>query len=497
MEPGLGIPAESPRYSMASLADQFLEDVESSASEHSEDNKTENITTEESKEFKTDSSLPLPPSISETVLPLLARIEALSSTPAEGEYSTVTESLDEITSINEHVSSCHAQLKNAFAPRFPELETLIFQPLDYARVARLSAAETDLTSVDLRSVLPSGTVITVQLAFSTTSGRQLTKAEIGNVYELCDTLVTLDKWRSQLLQHVEDSAEHMAPNLVAVVGGAIAARLMALAGGLKSLATMPSCNVKLLGKNNGLLQGTSSATTRQHEGVLFKCPLVMGLPKSVRSRAGEVVSGKACLAARVDACRSSRDGSMGRGLRKGLEAKFAKWLEPSPARTAKPLPIPGDEAKRTHRGGRRARKEKERLGITDIRRLANRVKFGEEEASAGNDPENEGFGMLGQAGSGRLRVQVKRTDTVSVASKRRLAKQKKREERSQAESLGLSDRPVIAADDSIELRARPSIHENNQNGMKSNYFSASTPFLGLEKKEAEGEERKRKRPRID
>lgn len=39
---------------------------------------------------------------------------------------------------------------------------------------------------------------------------------------------------------------HIAPNLSAVVGSEIAAKLMGVAGGLKALSKMPACNVQVM-----------------------------------------------------------------------------------------------------------------------------------------------------------------------------------------------------------------------------------------------------------
>lgn len=497
---------------MASLAEQFLDDVGSDTTEniselHVTDSNSlpaKHNAAQDVHHMQVDShslSTHIPSTLSHKVTDLVSQIDALacrvSLTPHDipddsREYKLVIACTQIIADIDVEIVNLHRKLKEAYAPGFPELETLIFNPLDYARVARLAANQRDLTQVDLRSVLPSGTVITVQVTASSGAGRELNADELRLVYDLCDALTELDERRVRILQHVESRAGYMAPNLVEVVGGAVAAKLMGIAGGLTELARMPSCNVKLLGKLKRSLQGTSSQTTRLHEGVLFTCPLVMNLPKQYRSKAGDVVSGKASLAARVDTCRKNRDGEMGRKLRRTLEDKFQKWQEPPPAKTAKPLPVPGDEAKRKHRGGKRARREKERMGLTDARRLANRVKFGEQEEILGNDLENEGFGMLGAKGSDRLKVQTKKTDSVSVTAKRKLAKQKKREGMSEAEAMGITGNTgnlsfttvqglelgaTTLAPGGVGLGSMDNIEANKE----STYFSSSTPFLGVRK----------------
>ena len=50
-----------------------------------------------------------------------------------------------------------------------------------------------------------------------------------------------------------------------------------------------------------------------------------------------------------------------------MQKKVAKWQEPPPAKQTRVLPVPDMEPKK-RRGGRRARKYKERYGLTDTKK---------------------------------------------------------------------------------------------------------------------------------
>lgn len=52
-----------------------------------------------------------------------------------------------------------------------------------------------------------------------------------------------------------------------------------------------------------------------------------------------------------------------------MQKKIAKWQEPPPAKQTRVLPVPDMEPKK-RRGGRRARKYKERYGLTDVKKVA-------------------------------------------------------------------------------------------------------------------------------
>jgi U4/U6 small nuclear ribonucleoprotein PRP31 len=70
----------------------------------------------------------------------------------------------------------------------------------------------------------------------------------------------------------------------------------------------------------------------------------------------------------------------------------------------KALPIPV-ETNRKKRGGKRARKAKEAYAQTELRKLQNRLAFGEAEEEAGAFDETIGLGMIGSA-NGRVRADL-------------------------------------------------------------------------------------------
>lgn len=101
--------------------------------------------------------------------------------------------------------------------------------------------------VDLASVLPSATVITVTVTASATNGSPLDEEALEAVLTLASQILKLDKDKAKLLSFVEGRTSLMAPNVSALVGSATAARLIGLAGGVMELAKIPSCNLQVLG----------------------------------------------------------------------------------------------------------------------------------------------------------------------------------------------------------------------------------------------------------
>lgn len=276
------------------------------------------------------------------------------------DYQLIVDCNQLMVDIDNEIVIVHNFIRDKYRLKFPELESLVLHPIDYARVVKQIGNEIDLTLVDLEGLLPSATIMVVSVTASTTNGKPLPEDSLGKTLEACDRALDLDESKKKLIAYVESRMGSIAPNLSTIVGSAIAAQLMGTAGGLMNLASMPACNVQILGSKKKNLAGFSTATALPHTGFIFNTEIVQSTPPSLRIRASRLVAGKCTLAARVDATANDVDGSHGKNLREEILHKIDKWQEPPPAKQPKPLPMPDSDPKK-RRGGRRLRKQKERL----------------------------------------------------------------------------------------------------------------------------------------
>ena len=120
-------------------------------------------------------------------------------------------------------------------------------------------------------------------------------------------------------------------------------------------------------------------------------------------------------------CVENCPGSYGQDLRDKIEKHVDRLAAPPPAKITKALPIPNDGPKK-RRGGKRlvlsplylfrcltscfptrARKAKEAYAQTELRKLQNRMAFGEAEEEVGAFDQTKGLGMIG-VGTGKVRA---------------------------------------------------------------------------------------------
>lgn len=292
------------------------------------------------------------------------------------EYQIIVDCNALSVDIDDEILTVHNFIRDNYRYKFPELESLVLHPIDYARLIKKIGNETDLTLVDLEGLVPSAMIMVISITASTTGGKPLPEEVLRKTIDACDRTLTLDSSKKKVLDFLESRMGFVAPNLSAVVGSAVAAKLMVAAGGLSALAFMPSCNVLLLGAKKTDLAGFSTATSLFRVGYIEQTEIFQGTPPSLRKPACKLLAGKSTMAARLDSLGGDPTGETGRGYRDEIRKTIEKWQELPPAKRAKPLPVPDCKPAKKKRGGRRLRKMKQRYAMTDERKKANRMKFG-------------------------------------------------------------------------------------------------------------------------
>ena len=120
------------------------------------------------------------------------------------------------------------------------------------------------------------------------------------VVTLARRVRALDDEAAALRGRVERTAPEVAPNLAAMAGPVLAARLIALAGGLESLSRKPAGTVQVLGAEDALFAHLRGQAPSPKHGVIYIHEAVRGTRPGERGSAARALAGKLAIAARVD-----------------------------------------------------------------------------------------------------------------------------------------------------------------------------------------------------
>ena len=332
--------------------------------------------------------------------------------------------------LNKYISEGISVLKELYSPYFPDLPTIVTNSFEYVKSIKVIEENKLLLKNDTKSgikqlkqelsFLPNNVLMTLTFMLSSSnvinsSQDNSSEEQIKKNYE---KILEIFNQKNILLNFISNHMKYLAPNLTLLLGPEISAKLVTEAGGLGPLARTPSGNILNMGRHELNLEGFSTMN-KFNNGYLTELKEYKNAVDSMKIKVLRRYANKTALAARKDAFlnRSKNNGNnnkenYGTELKKIIADKVEKIKNDVQPILKKPLPRPDDKPSKK-RGGKRVRGIKKKFELTEVRKLKNRMKFGEPEAEYRDT--GIGFGMLGIGGIGSsLRVAINKNNKIII-----------------------------------------------------------------------------------
>jgi nucleolar protein 58 len=78
-------------------------------------------------------------------------------------------------------------------------------------------------------------------------GTEISPSDLMHIQHLCEQVIQITQYRTELSEYLRNRMLAIAPNLTALIGELVGARLIAHAGSLMTLAKFPASTVQILG----------------------------------------------------------------------------------------------------------------------------------------------------------------------------------------------------------------------------------------------------------
>ena len=116
----------------------------------------------------------------------------------------------------------------------------------------------------------------------------------------------------------------IAPNLTTMVGELVAARLIAHAGSLISLAKMPGSTIQIFGAEKALFRALKTKSQTPKYGLIYHASIVGQANPKIKGKISRSLASKCALCIRVDALGENTEGEIGKKSKKILESRIAQ-----------------------------------------------------------------------------------------------------------------------------------------------------------------------------
>ncbi len=259
---------------------------------------------------------------------------------AEKRDTLVVQAIQTIDDLDRTINLFMGRMREWYGLHFPELDRLVEKHETYARLIVNLGNREGFTAERLeKEGLPKTRSEQIAEIANKSMGAGLEDNDLQQLQTLCRDALQLSNSRQALEGYMDSLMEEVAPNIKAIVGSLLGARLIALTGGLANLARMPASTIQVLGAEKALFRSLKTGTRPPKHGIIFQHTMIHEAKRWQRGKMARAIAGKLAIAARTDAYSGKY---IGDGLKAALERRITeiqqKYAEPPPEKPRQLMP---------------------------------------------------------------------------------------------------------------------------------------------------------------
>src|ERR671911_738691 len=244
----------------------------------------------------------------------------------------VTQAINALDELDKTINVLAARMREWYGLHFPELDHLVQSLTAYARIVSSAGTRYRITNQILQDAGIQEKKSEIILGgVNRSRGGDITDDNLKMVREIADQVIGQSELRDDLANNIETTMDVVAPNVKELLTASVGARVIAKAGSLQRLATLPASTIQILGAEKALFRSLKTGANPPKHGMLFQHPLIHAAPKWQRGKIARAVAAKVAIAARIDAYRhAEKDPIIADKLKKRiLEIQEKNKLPPS------------------------------------------------------------------------------------------------------------------------------------------------------------------------
>ncbi|KAJ5890941.1 Nucleolar protein 58 [Penicillium subrubescens] len=324
----------------------------------------------------------------------------------------IVQAIGLLDDLDKELNTYAMRVKEWYGWHFPELAKILNDNIAYSKLVLKMGMRTNWETTDLAEILPEEIEGAVKTAADRSMGTEISEEDLENIQALATQVVEFAEYRQRLASYLSSRMNAIAPNLTALVGDLVGARLIAHAGSLTSLSKSPASTIQILGAEKALFRALKTKHDTPKYGLIYHASLIGQATGRNKGKMARILAAKASLGIRVDALAEWDDdvteeekAALGTEARFNLERKLAglegKPIKPrgvniAPNGAAQPQKFDLKEARKYNPDADALADVEEptsaKKSKKDKKKLVEDVEEDEEMEDAGSDDEAEANG---------------------------------------------------------------------------------------------------------
>ncbi|KAI7841800.1 hypothetical protein COHA_004524 [Chlorella ohadii] len=236
-----------------------------------------------------------------------------------------------LDTLDKDVNTFVMRVREWYSWHFPELVKIVNDNYQYAQLSLLIKDKSTLGDDKLEAIKEvvgeEDTAREIIEAAKTSMGQDISPIDLINIETFARRVISLAEYRQKLFNYLSDKMHAVAPNLAALIGELVGARLISHAGSLTNLAKYPASTVQILGAEKALFRALKTKGNTPKYGLIFHSSFIGRAKQRNKGRISRYLANKCSIASRIDCFLETNTDAFGQKLKDQVEERLRFYEE--------------------------------------------------------------------------------------------------------------------------------------------------------------------------
>jgi len=242
----------------------------------------------------------------------------------------IIQSIALLDQLDKDVNTFSMRIREWYSYHFPELIKIVPDNYTFAKCVKLIKNRKELTEEAVEkleeAVMDSAKAKAIIDASKYSMGMDISAVDLMNIDKFANRVIALAEYRKELSKYLTDKMGNVAPNLAALIGDTVGARLISHAGSLTNLAKYPASTVQILGAEKALFRALKKKGNTPKYGLIFHSSFIGRAAAKNKGRISRFLANKCSIASRIDCFTEQATNVFGTKLKEQVEDRL-KFFE--------------------------------------------------------------------------------------------------------------------------------------------------------------------------
>ncbi|KAJ1753079.1 Nucleolar protein 56 [Coemansia sp. RSA 1821] len=239
----------------------------------------------------------------------------------------IIQAISLLDQLDKDLNTFSMRVREWYGWHFPELARIVTDHYKYARLAKAIRNKGTLgdDSIDMLTEITEDDALSRQIvdAARASMGTDISDIDLLNIESFASRVISLSEYRKNLYDYLLSKMSVVAPNLAALIGDVVGARLIAHAGSLTNLSKYPASTVQILGAEKALFRALKTRGNTPKYGLIYNSSFIGRAGTKNKGRISRFLANKATIASRIDCFSEAPNSVFGEALKQQVEDRLS------------------------------------------------------------------------------------------------------------------------------------------------------------------------------